>query len=139
MWIKAPYHVNFANNSERDKFNNSLDRMVKFNTGVKSLELKKVWNYSDTNLYIKESRRFTSAGYMAYWEAIDRTVKYCDTILAKKVWPVKKAVHKDRFRWAKKQHSTVHPNHKNAAYNRIIRRKLPTPPRAQSPVFGPEQ
>ena len=35
----------------------------------------------DTNLY---SDRFTTAGYKAYWEAIDKTIRYFDSVILKK-------------------------------------------------------
>ena len=37
------------------------------------------------NLFVTESDCFTAQGYAAYWEAVDKTVKYCDTILIKKL------------------------------------------------------
>ena len=34
--------------------------------------------------FLKDQQRFTSAGYRTYWEAIDRTVRYFDSIVLKK-------------------------------------------------------
>ena len=85
IWILAPMHDNFANNSERNLFNKCVQSKAKLHDNVVALQLKKVWDCTDTNLYIKENRRFTALGYTSYWQAIDKTVKYCDTILIKKI------------------------------------------------------
>ena len=71
-----------------------------------TLPLKKVWDAKDNNLFLKDSQCFTTDGYLAYWEAIDRTVRYFDSIFLKKCMKTKLAVdqkgqkdQKDRFRW----------------------------------------
>ena len=45
---------------------------------------KKVWNPKDPDLYIHNSERFTSRGYKNYWEAIDHTVRYFDSVIIRK-------------------------------------------------------
>ena len=85
MWIQAPLHDGFANNDERVKFNKQMERMAKFHHNTVALQLKKVWKRNDSTLYVSEARRFTTCGYAVYWEAIDKTVKFCDTILIKKI------------------------------------------------------
>ena len=132
IWILAPIHNNFANNSDRHKFNKCVERMAKFHKNTHALQLKKIWNLNNSNLFIRESRRFTTTGYNMYWEAVDRTVKYCDTILMKKVsWEKAKSnVRKlnpsrgDRYRWSKNQHSSDG----TMEAGNINRRKLPSPP-----------
>ena len=85
IWIHAPLHDNFTDNYERGKFNKCLVTMAKLHQNTSTLELKKVWDPCNSNLFIKEARRFTSQGYTAYWDAVDKAVKYADTILMKKL------------------------------------------------------
>ena len=152
IWIQAPLHININNNPERVKFNHCIDRMTKFHSKVLSLQLKKIWDPQDTNLFIKESNRFTCTGFSAYWNAVDKTVKYCDTILIKKLLNAqskklqnvdRKKFNKnffqkgqfqtsnDRFRWTKQKGKFGQG--KNYQKNETLtsetgRRKLPTPP-----------
>ena len=121
VWILAPTHDNFANNFERHKFNKCVENMAKFHERTFALHLKKVWDCTDTKLYIKESRRFTVLGYTVYWQAIDKTMKYCDTIKMKKGTNYGKkedfkkkfqgnfnqrSSNQDRYRW-RRQHSSA--------------------------------
>ena len=46
------------------------------------LELKKIWDPSDSTLV--EMNRITPQGLTYYWEAVDRTIQYCDTTTLKK-------------------------------------------------------
>ena len=85
LWIQAPYHDHFVNNDARFKFNKSLTECAKLHLNVSTLELKKVWNEHDPNLFLEECHRFTADGYSAYWEAVDRMVRYFDSIYLKKV------------------------------------------------------
>ena len=78
---------------------------------VSTLMLKKVWNPSDDTLFLKDHERFTSEGLKSYWEAVDRTVRYFDSVvLPKRQGNVRKTQKKmfdrhagdpgaDRFRW----------------------------------------
>ena len=85
IWIQCPEHENFSNNSQRFEFNHCLQEIIHFHPNVSTLELKKVWNTKNGNLYIKECQRYTAEGYRDYWEAVDRTVRYCDSIVLKKL------------------------------------------------------
>ena len=134
LWIMAPLHDNFKNNREREKFNKAIEQVSKFHSNVNFLELKKVWSRNDDSLYCKQFQRFTNDGYTSYWEAIDRTVRYFDSVVLKKK---EKSAHKaknntdfnrnrcdtsnyqnDKFRW------------KNPQIGKDLSRfkKLPTPP-----------
>ena len=58
IWIEASYHDIFHNNEIIQKFNNCLETTGKLHDKlVLVLKVKKIWNPSDINLYIKESRR----------------------------------------------------------------------------------
>ena len=126
LWIQAPNHDYFGNNQERDKFNRALEEVVKIHPNVTTLMLKKVWNPKDSNLFLEHSSRFTTTGYFHYWEAIDRTVRYFDSVMLKKHEKVKSTKNstcqKDRFKW------------KNPKFNRDdcddkpIFKPLPAPP-----------
>ena len=54
IWIQAPMHDNFNNNSERYKFNKCIKRMASFHENVEVLQLKKVWDSTDPNLVHRE-------------------------------------------------------------------------------------
>ena len=82
LWILAPNHTNFRNNVDRDRFNRCVEDQCKFHTNVSCLELKKVWDPQDENLFFND--RFTADGLRCYWTAVDRTIRYCDTVSLKK-------------------------------------------------------
>ena len=85
VWIQAPFHDSFPNNSMRYRFNRSLDELAKCHSNVHTLSLKKVWDPKDSDLYLKENQMFTAAGFRSYWEAVDRTVRYFDSVVLKKL------------------------------------------------------
>ena len=68
----------------RKIFNKVLEVSVQNYDYAYSLKLRKVWNEQDPALYLKREGRFTAQGLNAYWEAIDKTVKFANTILLKK-------------------------------------------------------
>ena len=69
----------------RSKFNRALNTAASFHDNTHVLELKKGWDMRDSSLFLKEESRYTSTGLTTYWEAVDKTVKYTDTILFKKL------------------------------------------------------
>ena len=120
LWIQAPLHDNFseANNSACYKFNKSLEEAVKVHDNISTLPFKKVWDARNFNFFIAESRRFMTDGYYAYWEAVDRTARYFDSILLKK--QDKKRGHL-KFSVMQKLSSTDQKDHfwwKNPAFNK---------------------
>ena len=138
LWIHAPNHDGFCNNSLRFKFNRSIEETAKLHPNVYSLMLKKVWDPKDENLFLKECQRFTADGYKSYWEAVDKTVRYFDSVMLKKHDKERRktlnsrqdsqAGHgsDDRFRW------------QNPKFNRDFHRmpsfrKLPPPPPSLPP------
>ena len=84
LWIQAPLHDNFLNNSAHYKFNKCLEEVCPLHNNCSTLMLKCVWCKTDTNLFIRESQRFTSDGYKTYWVAVGRMVRYLDSVLLKK-------------------------------------------------------
>ena len=84
LWIQAPCHDGFKNNQLRVRFNRSLEEISKLHTNVYSLVLKKVWDPQDMNLYSTDLSRFTNEGFRAYWEAVDKTIRYFDSVILQK-------------------------------------------------------
>ena len=79
IWIEAPLHRNFCNNGLREKFNSCLQNMGKLCSNVSVLALKKIWNLEEPAYFIADTTTMTPFGYSKYWEAVDRTVQYCNT------------------------------------------------------------
>ena len=130
LWILLPIHDKFSDNAERLKFNNSAEEMAKYHTNVKCLELKKVWDSHDGSLFSDEGR-FTSEGYRKYWDAVDKTVRYCDSVVLKKKFTNKQSCknatqeqkcQKDIYKWK-------NPKIRNDLNRFNSFRKLPSPPR----------
>ena len=67
IWIKPPVHENFRNNVMRQKFTKALQNMAKFHDNTRVLQLKKIWDSHNNNLFIKECNRFTAEGTITYW------------------------------------------------------------------------
>ena len=130
LWIQAPTHDNFANNALRHKFNKSLEDISKFHANTSSLMLKHVWDPTDKNLFIEDCQRFTNEGLRIYREAVDRTVRYFDSVILKKqerVKNLKKSRYsspgqKDRFKWCNPRYN-IDEESENVSFHR-----LPVPP-----------
>ena len=130
VWIEAPLHVNFPNNEDRMAFNKALNASAQFHDNTHVLALKKIWDPEDGQLFNTDARRFTSNGYSQYWYAVNRTIKFADTILMKKLVKkgeqseydknfkstkfIRRSDKQDRFHWS----NTSQSSH---------RRKLPSP------------
>ena len=101
LWIQPPMHEHFPNNSHRFRFNKSLEEVVKLHAATFTLPLKKVWDHKDISLFLS-SQRFTPEGYKTYWEAVDRTVRYFDSVILKKLdkkKPKNLVGQNDQFKW----------------------------------------
>ena len=83
------------------------------NTSV--LELKKVWNSKDEALYSKEQQRFSVEGMCTYWLAMDRTLKFCDSTIMRRVAKFELKPHNKDFNGDKVQsiHSPDNSGDKN--------------------------
>ena len=105
IWIQPPEHDNFTNNDLRRKFNECLNDIVQFHNNTITLPMKKVWDPSNRNLYIKKYGRFTAEGFSTYWKVVDCTLWYADTILWNKAISPKKLKRtfipqkQDKYRW----------------------------------------
>ena len=128
LWVQPPIHDNFPDNQERFKFDRALEEVAKLHSHVSTLMLKKVWNPKISTLFLSNSSRFTAEGFKNYWEAVDRTVHYCDSIVLKKMDKKKtssaKTDQKDRFKWQ-------NPRYNGYRWDMPRDKKLPTPPPKQ--------
>ena len=87
VWIEAPTHINFSDRSKKFRrlYNASLQSMVMLHKNTWALFLKKGWDEEDNSVFLGGyEHRFTPAGLTSYWMAVDKTVKYVETILLKK-------------------------------------------------------
>ena len=146
VWIQPTVHKNFNNNELRIKFGKAMVSAGRVFDNMSVLQLKKIWDPEDSNLYVKEAARYTTAGLKNYWEAIDRTIKYVDTILLKNPKPADRPRKPAKqYKWQKPKfnefRSANHQYDGNYDYNDYndyaryndntyfdSRRKLPTPP-----------
>ena len=130
LWIQAPLHNGFKNNDLRRMFNACLDDVIRLHTNTHTLMLKRVWDPKNHNLFILESGCFMAEGMRDYWEAVDHTACYFDSVvLPKKVQDKRKNLkmnnhsttdQKDRFWW---QNPSLNVNTDVGVF-----RKLPPPP-----------
>ena len=108
VWIEAPHHDNFMDidNEMRAKFNACLRTIGKLYDNVSVLELKKIWDPTDSNLFLKDAYRFTADGMKAYWKAVDHMMQFCDSTIMKHVekqifksqLPFKK-INQSKYKW----------------------------------------
>ena len=145
IWIEPPTNTKFYNNDLRREFSHALQKSVAPFTEMRTLRLKRVWDYDDTNLYDDNSHRFTETGLATYWRAVNSTFKFWDTSLNHKqpLPEVKSQVHvvhqsnnhrcghdtirsfsdsKDRYHWS----SATHRNREQ--HHTVAGRQLPKPP-----------
>ena len=123
LWIQLPMHENFSNNSARFRFNKCLEECAKMHSNVYTLQLQKVWDPRDAGLF---ANRFTNEGYRSYWEAIDKTVRFFDSVILKK--NEKKKVQKKEFNSQKERFRWRNPEINQKFADTGVFRKLPAPP-----------
>ena len=117
VWIQPPLHdyIRMKENMLRKLFSKALNSVASLHNHTTCCELKKVWDPQDRSLYNRDERCFTSDGLIAYWQAVDKTVKYFDTLLLKKklkklngnMQPNKDSARNDqfeRYHWDKSSH-----------------------------------
>ena len=87
VWIELPPHCNFSEGIQeaRSSFNLALREIGKLHDNVSILELKKVWNPRDEDLFSKENNRFSAEGLKTFWLAVDRILQFCNTTIMKMV------------------------------------------------------
>ena len=108
IWIEPPMHDAFQNNQLHLLFGRSLEKIVSFQEKNFSLQLKKSWDPRNRALFNAEDHRYTTLGFETYWDAVDKAIKFADTLLLKKE-ALKKAKQqqtfcfpkKDQFHWSR--------------------------------------
>ena len=93
---------------------------MKYHINTYSLELKKVWDESDSSLYASKDKKLTANDYLTYWEAVDRSIKYANTLLMKKEEQKQQKKHEDTARPHMKQKTQHSLKFSNARYDNII-------------------
>ena len=114
IWIEPPLNKSFSSsdNERWGIFAKELVNVTSLHKNTFALQLKKVWDSNDKSLYNRDEKSFMAAGFAAYWNSVDKAVKYADTILlkkeaAKKTKEDKKTRHHnnrlsfERFHWHK--------------------------------------
>ena len=80
VWLAAPTNTNFNNNEARKLFNNTLQKVVYCFDNMSVLGFKQIWDFDDTTSFLKIPNRYTMLGKKKFWEATDRTLRFCHTI-----------------------------------------------------------
>ena len=135
LWIQAPLNVDFSNNEDRVEFNKVLESVGKQFNSTSVLPLRQIWDPDCSSYFIGNAKRYTSEGLHKYWEAIDRTIKYCDVAKLKNNgsgtgrWT---AVHHLNSEKAKSQEMTYFNQFEPKRFNTNRRQtRLPPPARKQ--------
>ena len=109
VWIEALLHAHFSNNWERKIFNTALQTVGQLHEDVVVLPPKKIWDPENKSLFLDHENHFTTDGLRFYWEAVDKTVKYVDTILSKKLANIRERARKAANTSVNDQQPSVQP------------------------------
>ena len=84
-WIFPTQSVNYKNNKWRAYLQDAIEEEIKHHKWMSAFELRQLWSRDNPILVSSQSNTITSDGYLTYWKAFDRTMKYCDTLRFKSV------------------------------------------------------
>ena len=84
IWIEPALHKNFLDNDRRKKLGAIMSSVCKLYINMNTLQLRKIWDYDNSDLFLKEQRRFTMEGYITLWKSLDGVIKLWDNFLSKK-------------------------------------------------------
>ena len=97
IWIQPPMHANFPNNYWWSQFSRALEKCAVYFDRTYALQLKKVWEEDNKFLYSKDDQKFTVEGYKTYWCAVDKAIRFANTLMLKKETIAKeKALRKEK-------------------------------------------
>ena len=82
IWMGAPFHRNFKDNDEREKFNDNLREALMGHKNHIMLHPKQGWDPDDISLF--KNGTFSKMGFGHYWSAVDSTFKFWCSHLAPK-------------------------------------------------------
>ena len=85
LWVLPTQHKNYSNNYWRGIFADCISTEAVKYGNVSALDLKQVWDFEDGSIYPCHSKRFSYKGYDIFWQAVDRTVRYGEMILDKRM------------------------------------------------------
>ena len=81
LWIMPTRHRDYKNDIQREKFNEKLMSISKLYHNNFTLELKQLWRKDESLLYNKNENKLTSYGLKTFWRSVDRTIKFCNSII----------------------------------------------------------
>ena len=86
IWIIPTLHRNYKSTERyhRRVLADIIEKETKKHKNCLALRLKQVWDEDNTQFFDKYTDKFTADGLTAIWQAVDRTIKYCDVIMNKK-------------------------------------------------------
>ena len=133
VWIELVQHTAMHDLDTRKQINSYLNDLTAVQQHMSCLRLKQVWDDHDQNLYLHQSRQFTSEGFRKFWLGVDRAVKYCDKVLmCDDSTAISTKQHSesraplDRFHW-RREGSGDHDRRRNNHDEHANRRRLPNP------------
>ena len=110
LWILPTTHKNYFNNWKREVFTQVIKRAARLQSNVFALELKQLWDFDDSSLFLYPERRYSPSGLTTLWSSLDRTIRFCNSIINKNEFNAQK----ERY---EQQQSNRTANH--TASNRI--------------------
>ena len=86
IWLIPSLHRNYkpTDRYHRRVLADAMEKEVKNYPNFVSLRLKQIWDENNLDLFNKHTNKFTADGLTKFWQAVDRTIKYCDVIMNKK-------------------------------------------------------
>ena len=115
LWVLPTQHKNYADNTDREWFAQALQNAAKDREHNYILQLKQVWDQWDNSLFRQFDGRHTEVGLTTFWEAVDRTIRFCDASIDRKI---AKKLEKTLI-----SQRTYHNNQRSAIWNSNIRRR----------------
>ena len=85
VWVMPVTHRNFDNNILHIKFGDSLAAVGTSFQNTSILKLKQLWDPRDNNLASHCNGNITDQGLHMLWAAVDKTARYADVLLQKKL------------------------------------------------------
>ena len=85
VWILPSKHCNYQNSRQRKLMGDCLLKISKLHEDNMALELKQIWDPDDFSLFYAEQNRFTNDRLNIFWRAVDRTIRFADAVITKKL------------------------------------------------------
>ena len=85
IWVVPTEHIGFDNNAQRVLFAKFIGQTAKIHDRNYALDLRELWDGTDSSLYVPSNHRFSTAGLSLYWRAVDRAIKFGDTLISRSI------------------------------------------------------